>query len=151
MNQHKLQKPRIFIDKEGNWFQDGTPILHRWTYLYNNKLLQKVQKDDQVQYFIDEGRGKIYIEVEDTPFVIKNIELRNSSLFLILNDETDEKLQFDTIYLNADNIPYVKVKNGRFDARFSRPAYYEIMKLLNHEQGKYYLNIGSEKILIKQK
>jgi len=55
MNQHKLQKPRIFIDKEGNWFQDGTPILHRWTYLYNNRLLQK---DDQDRYFIDEGRGK---------------------------------------------------------------------------------------------
>ena len=134
MNQHKLQKPRIFIDKEGNWFQDGTPILHRWTYLYNNKLLQKVQKDDQVQYFIDEGRGKIYVDVEDTPFVIKNIELRNNNLFLILNDESEEKLQFDTLYLNADNIPYVKVKNGRFDARFCRPAYYEIMKLLEIDE-----------------
>jgi len=147
MKQSKLQKPRIFIDKEGNWYQDGIPILHRWTYLYNNQLLQK---DDQEQYFIDEGRGKIYIAVEDTPFIIKNIELRDNSLFLILNDETEELLEFDTLYLNTDNIPYVKVKNSRFDARFSRPAYYEIMKLLIQIENKYYLKIGSEKIFIKQ-
>lgn len=147
MKQASFKKPRIFIDKEGNWFQDGIPILHRWTYLYNNKLLQK---DEQGRYFIDEGRGKIYITVEDTPFVIKNIEITNSNLILILNDESQEKLKFDTLYLNADNIPYVKVKDGRFDARFSRPAYYEIMKLLGHEDNKYFLHLGREKIYINQ-
>ncbi|NIU87926.1 MAG: DUF1285 domain-containing protein, partial [Candidatus Dadabacteria bacterium] len=93
MNKNINKKPRIFIDKDGNWFQDGIPIAHRWTYLYNNTLLDR---DDEGRYFIDEGRGKVYIELEDTPFVIKNIELRKDGLFLILNDETEEKLLSDT-------------------------------------------------------
>ncbi|NIP37525.1 MAG: DUF1285 domain-containing protein [Candidatus Dadabacteria bacterium] len=148
MNQDNSKKPRIFIDKEGNWFQDGIPIAHRWTYLYNNTLLDR---DDEGHYFIDEGRGKVYIEAEDTPFVIKNIELRKDGLFLILNDETEEKLASDTIYLNPSNIPYVKVKDGRFDARFCRAAYYEIMKLLEKEDNQYYLDTGSEKIKVLHK
>ncbi len=147
MKEQDSQKPRIFIDKEGNWYQDGIPIQHRWTYLYNNKLMQR---DTEGRYFIDEGRGRIYIAIEDTPFVIKNIELRDSSLFLILNDETEERLQSDTLYLNPDNIPYVKVKDGRFDARFCRAAYYEIMKLLEHDENGYYLNIGTERLEIRQ-
>ena len=147
MNQKISKKPRIFIDKEGNWFQDGLPVLHRWTYLYNNKL---VDIDDEGVYFIDEGRGRVYIEVEDTPFVIKNIDLRSDGLYLILNDETEEKLGSDTIYLNASNIPYVKVKDGRFDARFCRAAYYEIMKMLETENEKYYLDTGSERIKVQR-
>ncbi len=145
MNKNINKKPRIFIDKDGNWFQDGIPIAHRWTYLYNNTLLDR---DDEGRYFIDEGRGKVYIELEDTPFVIKNIELRKDGLFLILNDETEEKLLSDTIYLNTSNIPYVKVKDGRFDARFCRAAYYEIMKLLEKEDNQYYLDTGSDKIKV---
>src|SRR5579884_1920259 len=107
-------QPRIYIDKEGNWYQDGIPILHRWTYLYNNKLLRR---DEEGRYYIDEGRGRVYAHVEDTPYVVKMIDKRTDGLYLILNDETEEKLDFDTLWMDEENIPYTKVKNGEFEAR----------------------------------
>jgi hypothetical protein len=141
-------KPRIFIDKEGNWFQDGIPVRHRWTYLYNNRLLRR---DEEGRYYIDEGWGKVYARVEDTPFVVKMIDKREDGIYLILNDETEEKLDFKTLTLNKENIPYTKVKGGTFDARFNRPAYYEFTKCLKEETGKFFLELGGKKHPIRSK
>ncbi len=141
-------KPRIFIDKQGHWFQDGIPVRHRWTYLYNNRLLTR---DEEGRYYIDEGRGKVYAHVEDTPFVVKMIDKREDGIYLILNDETEEKLDFRTLRLNEENIPYTKVKGGAFDARFNRPAYYEITKCLKEESGQYYLELGDKRYRIRSK
>ncbi len=150
MSNQKTDKtiPRIFIDKEGRWFQDGIPVRHRWTYLYNNRLLTR---DEEGRYYIDEGRGKVYAHVEDTPFVVKMIDKREDGIYLILNDETEEKLDFRTLRLNEENIPYTKVKGGAFDARFNRPAYYEITKCLKEESGQYYLELGDKRYRIRSK
>lgn len=141
-------QPRIYIDKEGNWYQDGIPILHRWTYLYNNKLLRR---DEEGRYYIDEGRGRVYAHVEDTPYVIKMIDKRTDGLYLILNDETEEKLDFNALWMNEENIPYTKVKNGEFEARFSRPAYYEITKYLKQEGDKFYIEVEGTEYSLKPK
>jgi hypothetical protein len=139
-------RPRIYIDKEGNWYQDGIPILHRWTYLYNNKLLRR---DEEGRYYIDEGRGRVYAYVEDTPFVVKMIDKRDDGLYIILNDETEEKLDFNTLWMNEENIPYTKIKNGEFEARFSRPAYYEFTKYLKQEGDKFYIEVDGTKYFLK--
>jgi hypothetical protein len=141
-------QPRIYIDKEGNWYQDGIPILHRWTYLYNNKLLRR---DEEGRYYIDEGRGRVYAHVEDTPYVVKMIDKRTDGLYLILNDETEEKLDFDALWMDEENIPYTKVKNGEFEARFSRPAYYEITKYLKQEENRFYIEVEGIAYSLKPK
>ena len=141
-------QPRIYIDKEGNWYQDGIPILHRWTYLYNNKLLRR---DEEGRYYIDEGRGRVYAHIEDTPYVVKMIDKRTDGLYLILNDETEEKLDFNALWMNEENIPYTKVKNGEFEARFSRPAYYEITKYLKQEGDKFYIEVNGVRYPLRSK
>lgn len=141
-------EPRIFIDKRGNWYQDGIPIRHRWTYLHNNRLLRR---DEEGRYYIDEGRGRIYAHVEDTPFVVKMIDEREEGIFLILNDETEEKLDFRTLVLDKANIPYTKVKDGKFDARFVRSAYYKLTRFLKEEGGNYFLEIGKKRYQLKRR
>lgn len=141
-------QPRIYIDKEGNWYQDGIPILHRRTYLYNNKLLRR---DEEGRYYIDEGKGRVYAYVEDTPFVVKMIDKRTDGLYLILNDETEEKLDFNALWMNEENIPYTMVKKGEFEARLSRPAYYELTKYLKQEGDKFYVEVDGTKHLLKPK
>ena len=141
-------KPRIFIDKRGNWFQDGIKITHRWTYLENNKNLDV---DEQGRFFVDEGFGKVYVELEDTPFVIKMIDKKNDKFYLILNDETVEEFQLEHIWFGQDNVPYTKVKNDKYDARFLRPAYYELMKYAEQEGDEFYLKSGNKKIKINSR
>ena len=138
-------RPRIYIDKEGRWFQDGIPVLHKWTYLYNNRHLRR---DKRGRYYIEEGMGRIYAIVEDTPFVVKMIDKRKDGFYLILNDGTEEKLVLNTLKMNKENIPYTKVKAGEFDARFTRPAYYEFTKYLRQDKGKFYLELGDYKLYL---
>jgi hypothetical protein len=140
-------KPRFLIDKRGNWFQDGIKIRHRLTYLYNNKLLSC---DEEGRYYLDEGSGKLYIEVEDTPFVVKMVDKEGDDFYIIINDETKEKLDLNTLTINHENIPYAKIKNGKFDARFLRPAYYEFMKYLKKEGDNYYIISRGAKHVLKR-
>ena len=142
----KDQKPRIFIDKRGNWFQDGIKITHRWTYLENNKNLDI---DGDGKFFVDEGFGKVYVEVEDTPFVIKMIDKKGGKFFLIINDETVEELNFEKLWFSKENVPYTKIKNNKYDARFLRPAYYELMKYAEQEGNDFYIYSDGKRIRIK--
>lgn len=135
-------KPRIYIDKEGNWYQDGYPVVHRRTYLYNNKLLRK---DEIGRYYIDEGRGRVYAEVEDTPFVVKDVSVnKDGQPVLTLNDETTEIMDLPT-FLLENNIPYIKVKKREFTARFNRPSYYRLAELIQKEEDKYYIDVNGSK------
>ena len=140
-------KYRFLIDKRGNWFQDGIKIQHRITYLYNNKLLRR---DDEGRYYLDEGSGKLYIKVEDTPFVVKMVDKRGEDFYIILNDETHEKLDLNTLSINEENVPYAKIKNGEFEARFTRPAYYEFMKYLKKQNENYYITSNGQKHILKK-
>lgn len=141
-------KPRLYIDKEGNWFQDGIPVVHRRTYLENNRNLRR---DEQGRYYVEEGKIKVYVEVEDTPFVVKMISESPEGIHIILNDETEELLDPDELELSKDNVPYVKVKGGTFVARFVRPAYYELVKHLKEEAGHFYIEYGGKKYTLKER
>ncbi len=137
----------FFIDKRGNWFQDGIKIQHRGTYLYNNTLLDR---DEKGRYFLDEGSGKLYIEVEDTPFVVKMADKRDGEFYIRLNDEKEEKLDFASFRMDSENVPYAKVKGGKYEARFTRPAYYELMKHAVKEGEGYFITEGGKKYLLKK-
>jgi len=147
MSKDEEIKYRFLIDKRGNWFQDGIKIQHRLTYLYNNKLLKR---DEEGRFYLDEGSGKLYIKVEDTPFVVKMVDKKGEDFFVILNDETQEKLDLNAVSINSENIPYAKIKDGKYDARFTRPAYYEFMKNLKKEDGNYYIMSNGKKRLLRK-
>lgn len=142
-----MEDPKIFIDKQGNWFQDGIKITHKWTYLANNRNLHM---DKDGNFYIDEGWKKVYIEVEDTPFVVKMVDKKGDGFYAILNDQTVEKINFDNMWISSENVPYIKVKNNKFKARFLRPAYYELAKYTVQDGDDFSLIINDKKIKIPQ-
>lgn len=142
MAEQKSDEPRIIIDNRGNWFQDGIKIVHRLTYLYNNKLLDI---DDQGRFYIDDGMCRMFVKVEDAPFVVKMLKKQDGDYYIRLNDETEEKLNLDTLKINKEHVPYTKVKNGKFDARFTRAGYYELMKHAVQEGERFYIESGGQR------
>ena len=144
---HGETEYRFFIDKTGNWFQDGIRIRHRGTYLYNNRLLDM---DEEGRFFVDEGSGRLYVEVEDTPYVVKMVYRRGEEFYLRLNDETEEILDLGSLRLTAENVPNANVKNKRFEARLSRPACYELMKYAEKEGDCYSIETGGVRHVIKK-
>ena len=120
------------IDKEGVWYHEGVEITHERIYYYLNSLLQC---DDNGVYYIEAEGGKWYVEVEDTPFIVLRLKVApdNRRLVISLNDGTEEVLNPETLTLRKDNIPYCRVKDGRFEARFNRPSYFSLANYLKHD------------------
>ncbi len=144
----KKNKARIFIDKKGNWFQDGIKITHRWTYLENNRNLDI---DVEERFFVDDGFGRVYVEVEDTPFVVKMVNKKDDGFYATLNDETTEEIQLENTWINNGNVLYTMVKNNKYKGRFLSPAYYELMKHLEQEGNDFFIRVkGGRKIKINR-
>ena len=136
------KEPRVFIDSRGRWFHDGIKITHRWTYLENNKNLDI---DEDGRLFVEEQGCRVYVKCEDTPFVVTMVAKTEDGFSVRLNDESREKLDLTTLSIAEQNIPYIRVKNGKFKARLLRAAYYELMKHAGKDEKGFYLEFGGNR------
>ncbi len=138
---------RLFIDKDGRWYQNGAEIVHPQIYALFNQALEKTPEGS---YRIRVGREVCRVEVEDAPFVVKGIlEDKQDGLAIRLNDGTTEPFDPEPFRIGKENIPYTEVRNRSFKARFSRPAYYQLARHITEQDGKFYLDIRGERTLIK--
>ena len=70
------------------------------------------------------------MDVEDTVYVVRPLRWAISAdradkyVQLVLSDGITENLDAETIRIGDNNIPYCKVINQHFEARFSMAAYY---------------------------
>jgi hypothetical protein len=53
--------------------------------------------------------------------------------------------------MNEENVPYTRVKNREYEARFTRPAYYELTKYLKQEEDRFYIEIDDAKFELEAK
>jgi uncharacterized protein len=138
------------IDKDGRWFFEGEEITHRKTYLLYSRSLAR---DESGRIVLRVGREQCAVEVEDVPFVIKSLEFISSALGgreairLALNDETREELDPTTLRIGPDNVPYCKVREGVFEARFSRNAYQLLTPHIHHEEkeNRFFLSLNQKR------
>jgi hypothetical protein len=142
----------IKIDKEGNWFFNGAPIINRQIVdLFNSGI----EHDGQGGYQLHISAEICPIVVEDTPYVVTHLEqeqgIEGLSCFTVrLSDGTSEKLSFETFYLSHDNVPYCAVKGGQFPARFLRAPYYDLARYIEEEgDGRFFIVVNGSKHFIE--
>ena len=141
----------IRIDKEGNWYYQGLPIIKREIYLHLNRCLRK---DPSGKHILLMDGEKCYLEVEDTPYVIKEVRQGagpqpNPPFFVKLNDETEEELRAGTLRVGKESVLYCKVKDALYDARFLRASYYQLAQFLQYDGGRYYFVVGDKKFYLE--
>lgn len=122
--------PRLAINKDGEWLHEGQEITHPGIVA---DLQGNLRRDDS-GYFVQAGPIRIPVEVADAPFVVVRVEARGDDLRLTLNDGSDEPLDPATLRLSRAEVPYCRVKGGRFEARFSRAAAWELGQLLEYDE-----------------
>jgi len=64
----------------------------------------------------------VYLDVDDAPFVVRSMRWEGDRPIGRLSDDTEETLDPSTVRVDHD-VPYIKVKNRRFDARLSTSAW----------------------------
>ena len=144
----------IFIDKEGRWFHKGIEMIHRETI---RLFYQHMSLDPQGRYIITLEGERCYVEVEDTPFIVRRARFMDSAqadrspCILSLSDGTEENLSPDTLVVGLDNVLYCRVKDQAFPARFDRAAYYQLAQHIEEKEGIYFLPLNGKDYLIRNK
>lgn len=141
----------ISIDKEGRWYHKGAEMIHRE---FIRLFYENMSVDPTGRYIIEWAGERCFVEVEDTAFVVRGVTPegieggRLQGFRLLLSDDTVEALQPETLSVGMGHVLYCQVK-GRFPARFSRPAYYQLAAHLEEEAGSYFLPLGGARYRIR--
>lgn len=124
----------IRIDKDGVWYYRGAEMIRKEIItLFSRNLRQ----NEAGEYLIELNDERCHVDVEDTPFVVKSVSLVNGAgkdfFSILLTDDNVEELNLDSLRISEANILYCTVKGGAFDARFSRPAHYQLADSMEHD------------------
>lgn len=140
----------IRIDKEGAWFFNGVPIVNKNVLALFNA---GIEPDGGNGYRLRIGAEVSPIVVEDTPYVVRRIERGQGpdgrGFFMQLSDGSSERLRLETLYVSGENVPYCRVKNGRFPARFLRPPYYQLAEHIEQEDDRFFIREGDKKVYLE--
>jgi uncharacterized protein len=131
--------PDLRVDRDGDWYDDGQQITHPGILA---NLRGNLRRDSQ-GYFI-QTRVRIPVAVDDVPFAVVRVERRGDDLHGYLNDGTEEPLDPATLRVGAEDVPYIAVKGGAFEARFTRAAAWQLLQLAEHDEasGASVLRVG---------
>lgn len=154
MNESDLPPCMIYIDKQGRWYHQGVEMIHREII---RLFYRQMEIDPGGRYIISWAGERCYVEVEDTPFVVRRAEYKGSGddrrkagITLSLSDDSREALDPETLVLGRENVLYCRVKESTFPARFDRPAYYQLAEYIEEENGGFFLPLNGKKHWIKE-
>lgn len=148
-----MENFEIKIDKDGIWYYNGA---HMFRKEILNVFFEHLKIDECGKYLIELGPERCYLDVEDTAFVVEAVYKTKLScdsreqIEIILNDDSCEKLEMNSLYTGKENVLYCRVKEGRFTARFSRKSYYQLAEFIEPSENEtdYFINLNGEKYFI---
>ena len=138
---YAIERHTIRFGRDGEWYSDGERIANR---RIADLFSRCVRRSPQGGFMLQMGDERAPIEIEDTPFVVRQIEGdRERGFTLILNDGTREPLDPATLRSGPDNALYCRVKAGEYAARLLRPAYYALTQSVKvGTDGRFVLVVG---------
>ena len=116
--------PRLRIDREGGWFHEADEVSHEGILASLREGLQV----DAAGHFLQIGPVRVPVEVDDAPFAVVRFEPDGDGFAIWLIDGSREALDPGTLRLGQGDVPYCRVKGGRFEARFSRAAAWQLLQ-----------------------
>ena len=144
-----MQNYEIKIDKDGLWYYNGA---HMFRKDIVNLLFQHLRQDEHGRYLIEMGLDCCYLDVEDTAYIViavyktRHPQTGREQIEILLNDDSCEILNLDTLRVGKENVLYCRVQGNTFDARVSTNAYYQMADFLEHEEGKngFYVKLNED-------
>jgi len=142
-----ISSGRIKFGKDGRWYSDDEPIPNRAINRLFSRTLT-ILPDGRARLELGEDRADVI--VEDTPWVVVAVEGDPARGFsIVLNDETRETLDADSLRVGVENVLYCRVKQGAHEARFLRPAYYELVRHAEAgTDGTVVLRVGGRRVAL---
>ncbi len=119
----------IVLDREGRFWHDGARVDH--PSLEHALRSWIARHPDDGRLILTNGYDWCYFRAEDAAYVVDAIRAEaDGAVTLRLFDGSEERLDPSTLSTGEGGAVYVRVKGGRFDARFSRHAQTQLAPLL---------------------
>ena len=138
----------IFIDKNGQWFHEGNPILREKLM----RLFSTILKREDNEYFLVTPVEKWRIRVEDQPFVVVLMNIvehqggQNIQMITNTGDEFEVGMNHP-LELDGHEAPKVLVREGMY-ARLNRNVFYELAEMGQETEEGYFIESAGEKFKI---
>ena len=117
---------------------EGVVVSHRRLH---RALLRGVRFAEEEGVFVVQlGRFRGQIEVEDIPFWVVAYDPGHGSIDL--SDGSSEPIGPETLCVDPDEVFRVRVKGGRFPARFTHAGQAHLLEHLEHRDGGWVLRVG---------
>jgi hypothetical protein len=141
------------IDREGTWRHDGQEVTHPAVVrnLYQNL------RADEAGHYLQVGPTRIAIEVDDTPFVVTRVAPGagpgGPGLAAWLSDGSVEPLRVESLWIGPGEVPYCRVKDGRFGARLGVAAWLQLARFAEEdpETGQLTLVVSGRRLRIARR
>jgi hypothetical protein len=115
--------PRLRITRDGDWLHDDEDVTHAGIL----RNLRENLRVDAAGHYLQIGPARVPVEVDDAPYLVLRVEPEGEQLILTLNDFSREPLAIETLSFDERAVPHCRVKGGRFLARLSRAATYQLL------------------------
>ena len=136
----KLPPCQIQVNQDGELSHNGAPLIHQGIL----ELIYDSVHLEEGRYVLRMDGQACELEVADTFFVVQSLAEKDGRLLAGLNSGAREELDPASLWINEDNIVYCLVKNGRFPARFLRPAYYQLAQMVEERNGDFVVILGAK-------
>ena len=143
----RSRESSIRLDGEGRFWHDGRLVEHgnmsaafaRWIDIH----------PDDGRYVLTNGYDWTYFSVDDVPFFVRSVRVEPAQLMLQLNDGSEEALEPRSLKLGARDALYLRVKGGKFAARFTPQAQLQLAPCLEEgPDGSVCLVVGEDRYAI---
>ncbi len=150
-----MESSEIKIDKDGIWYYKGA---HMFRKEILSVFFENLKIDERGKYLIELEEERYYIDVEDTAFVVAAVsktklpDVGFEQIDIILNDDSCEKLEINSLYEGKDNVLYCRVKQGIFAARFLRKSYYQLSEFIEQSENEkdFFIALNGKKYQINR-
>jgi hypothetical protein len=150
-----MENFEIKIDKDGFWYYKGA---HMFRKEILSVFFENLKIDECGRYLIELGAERCYLDVEDTAFVVvavfKTRKPGNGQeqIEILLNDDSCEILEMNSLQEGRNNVLYCRVKEGIFAARFLRKSYYQLAEFIEQSENGagFFINLNGEKYFINE-
>jgi len=152
----ELEPCGVHVDENGDWFHHGNRI-------FRPEILEALYaKLDQLpagQFILSDFKGCCLLDVADTPFIVSRVDLERDNsgteriIIRLKNISRAEVLDAGTLATGRGNVLYCRVLGGRFWARFSRPAYYQLAEFVREDDTgqSFYIELNGSRFSIGMK
>ena len=113
------------LNKHGEWLHQGARISKQSISDYFFRSLKYDPESNT--YFLEIGKGRATVEVEDTPFFVLSFDTSTLPWILNLSGETRHPLLPESLFIGNENQIYCLINNGQDRARFSRSAHQTLL------------------------